>query len=69
MSKALGIQAQVPVAEMNKYAIIHIASRIIYNYLYLNTKSRRFSFLRTIVFQISIYPSIAIFFKAARALN
>lgn len=53
---------------MLRYTVIHLVSRAIYNYLYVATKSRKYSYLRTIVFQISIYPSVAIFFKAATLL-
>lgn len=53
---------------MTRYTIIHVACRLVYNYLYVTTSTRRMSYLRTIVFQVSIYPAVAIFFKAATLL-
>lgn len=67
--QVLGIQAKIPVAQMNQYALIHIVSRAIYHYLYVTTSSRKGSYLRTLVFQIGIYPAVAIFFTAARTLQ
>ncbi len=54
---------------MARYTVIHVASRLAYNVLYVTTAKRSLSYLRTIVFQVSIYPAIAIFLKAATALN
>jgi hypothetical protein len=54
---------------MNRFTVIHVACRVIYNYLYVSTKSRGGSYLRTAVFQFSVYPSAAIFFKAAQLLS
>ncbi|KAJ3474323.1 hypothetical protein NLG97_g9898 [Lecanicillium saksenae] len=65
----LGTLAKVPQEQMTKYTVIHVACRLVYNYLYVTTSRRSLSYLRTLVFQVSIYPAIAIFFKAASALN
>ncbi|KAK8141842.1 hypothetical protein MY1884_006713 [Beauveria asiatica] len=65
----LGTLAKLPQEDMTRYTVIHVACRLVYNILYLTTAKRSRSYLRTIVFQFSIYPSIAIFFKAASALN
>lgn len=64
----VGNIANIPREDMLRYTVIHLVSRAIYNYLYVVTKTRKYSYLRTIVFQISIYPSVAIFFKAATLL-
>ncbi|KAJ6781663.1 hypothetical protein PWT90_01413 [Aphanocladium album] len=65
----LGTLAKVPQEDMTRYTVIHVACRLVYNYLYVTTSKRSLSYLRTLVFQVSIYPAIAIFFKAATALN
>ncbi|OAA53536.1 Membrane-associated, eicosanoid/glutathione metabolism (MAPEG) protein [Cordyceps fumosorosea ARSEF 2679] len=65
----LGTLAKVPQADMTRYTVIHVACRLVYNYLYVVTSKRSLSYLRTIVFQVSNYPAVAIFFKAASALN
>ncbi|KAJ4156043.1 hypothetical protein LMH87_001257 [Akanthomyces muscarius] len=65
----LGTFAKVPQADMTRYTVIHVACRLVYNYLYVTTAKRSLSYLRTIVFQVSIYPAIAIFLKAATLLN
>jgi uncharacterized MAPEG superfamily protein len=64
----LGNWAKIPQDQMTKYTLIHVGCRLAYNYLYVTTRRRSLSFLRTIVFQISIYPAIAIFVKAASIL-
>lgn len=66
--QVIGILAKVPQEDMNRYTVIHVACRLVYNLTYLAASSRSSSLLRTIVFQVSIYPAIAIFLKAARAL-
>lgn len=53
---------------MNYYTVVHVASRLIFYYLYVSTKTRPRSYLRTLIFQVSIYPAVAIFFNAARIL-
>lgn len=53
---------------MNRYTLLHLGARLAYNYLYVTAETRRGSYWRTLVFQFSIYPSIAIIFRAARAL-
>ncbi|VUC37261.1 unnamed protein product [Clonostachys rosea] len=63
-----GYLAKLPAAEMNRYTLIHVGMRAVYNYLYISTKSRRGSYLRTAVFQLSLYPAVAIFCRAALAL-
>ena len=64
----LGNWAKIPQDEMTKFTLIHVGCRLAYNFLYVTTRRRSLSYLRTIVFQFSIYPSIAIFFKAASIL-
>lgn len=61
--------AKLPKETLDRYTIIHIAARIVYYYLYLAMGKRGGSFLRTAVFQVSIFPAVAIFFKSARALT
>lgn len=53
---------------MNRYTAIHCASRIAYNICYLTIRSRKYSFLRTVVFWSSVYPAMAIFCRAAKVL-
>ncbi|KAK2591942.1 hypothetical protein QQS21_010346 [Conoideocrella luteorostrata] len=65
----LGVQAKIPLAQMNQYTIIHVGCRLVYNYLYVTTRKRSLSYLRTIVFQASIFPAVAIFINAARSLH
>uniref|UniRef100_A0A0B7K4W8 Uncharacterized protein n=1 Tax=Bionectria ochroleuca TaxID=29856 RepID=A0A0B7K4W8_BIOOC len=48
---AFGYLSNVPLADMNQYTLIHLSMRMVYNYLYVTTKTRRASYLRTIVFQ------------------
>lgn len=67
-AQVLGTWAKIPQEQMFRYTAIHVVSRAIYNYLYVVTSSRKGSYLRTIVFQVSIYPAVAIFFKSALAL-
>lgn len=54
---------------MNRYTLIHLGTRVAYNYLYVSTKTRGASYLRTAVFQFSVYPSVAVLFTAAKALK
>lgn len=54
---------------MTRYTVIHVACRLAYNYLYVTTSKRSMSYLRTAVFQVSIYPAVAIFLQAAKLLN
>ncbi|CEJ85895.1 hypothetical protein VHEMI03950 [[Torrubiella] hemipterigena] len=68
VAAALGTWAKIPQDQMFRYTAIHVVSRAIYSYLYVVTSSRKGSYLRTLVFQVSIYPAVAIFFKAALAL-
>lgn len=65
----LGVQAKIPPAQMNQYTIIHVGCRLAYNYLYITTRKRSLSYLRTIVFQFSLFPAIAIFINAAKSLH
>lgn len=60
--------SNLPATDMNYYTLVHVAMRAIYNYLYVTTKTRRSSYLRTAVFQFSAYPAVAIFCRAALAL-
>lgn len=53
---------------MNRYTLIHLGTRVVFNYLYITTKKRSFSYARTIVFNYGVYQSVSIFFAAARAL-
>ncbi|PWN35446.1 uncharacterized protein FA14DRAFT_160590 [Meira miltonrushii] len=64
----LGTLAKLPKEQMDRYTVIHIAARIIYYYLYLAMGKRGGSYLRTAIFQVSIFPAVAIFFQSARAL-
>ncbi|KFX88010.1 hypothetical protein O988_09190 [Pseudogymnoascus sp. VKM F-3808] len=64
----LSLQTEISSTRMNSYTIIHVASRLVYVYLYVTTKKRTLSYLRTIVFQISLFPAIAIFISAARSI-
>ena len=67
--QVLGTVAKVPVDTMNRYTTIHLVCRLIYTYFYLTIGTRKGSYLRTLIFQFSVYPSVAIFFKAAVALG
>jgi hypothetical protein len=68
-SQVFGYLAKVPVADMNRYTIIHVGTRIVYYYLYLNTSTRASSLLRTAAFQISWYPAVAVIFTASKVLK
>ncbi|CAG9990555.1 unnamed protein product [Clonostachys byssicola] len=59
---AFGYLSNVSVDDMNQYTLIHLSMRMLYNYLYVTTKTRRGSYLRTIVFQVSLYPAPTLYF-------
>ncbi|KAJ4353568.1 uncharacterized protein N0V89_005298 [Didymosphaeria variabile] len=63
-----GYLMKEPKASMDRYTIIHVASRIVYNILYVSTRRRKYSYLRTAAFQIGLYPAMAIFCRAAKVL-
>jgi len=65
----LGHITKVPQADMDRFTIIHLVTRILYYYFYLTASKRSSSLLRTLTFQFTNYPAVAIFWKAASALN
>lgn len=67
-TQILGTMAKLPREDMTRYTVIHVVCRLLFNYLYVTTKTRRMSYLRTIVFQVSLYPVVAIFLRAASIL-
>jgi hypothetical protein len=67
--QVLGYIAKVPVADMNRYTVIHVGTRALYYYLYLTTGTRASSLLRTLVFQITWYPAVAVIFTASKVLS
>ncbi|KAF2754666.1 hypothetical protein EJ05DRAFT_129265 [Pseudovirgaria hyperparasitica] len=63
-----GHLAKIPKADMDRYTTIHIVSRVLFYYFYLTMGTRRSSYLRTAVFQATLYPAIAVFLHAARVV-
>ncbi|KAL1607993.1 hypothetical protein SLS60_002932 [Paraconiothyrium brasiliense] len=64
----IGYLIKEPKASMDRYTMIHVASRIVYNILYVSTRRRKYSYFRTAAFQLGVYPAIAIFCRAAKVL-
>jgi hypothetical protein len=54
---------------MNRYTVIHVGTRALYYYLYLTAGTRASSLLRTLVFQVTWYPAIAVIFSASKVLK
>lgn len=60
---------KVPLEQLNRYTFFHVGLRVVYNYLYVTTSKRSASYLRTLVFQASLIPAVAIFIKASTILT
>lgn len=61
--------ARLPVSTLNTSAGLYLASRAIYNVLYINTESLQWSNLRTLVFLFGIGTIMTLFVKSGNALN
>ncbi|QIW98843.1 hypothetical protein AMS68_004361 [Peltaster fructicola] len=63
-----GNLARIPKETLDRYTIFYVIMRVVYTYLYLFTKSRSGSYLRTIVFQVSLIPAVGMILKASQVL-
>ncbi|PWN99607.1 hypothetical protein FA09DRAFT_337122 [Tilletiopsis washingtonensis] len=61
--------ARLPSHELNRVAAIYLATRLVYNYLYVTTGSKSFSFVRTIVFNTGTFVLVRLLFRAGNALR
>lgn len=53
-SQILGNFAKLPQSTLTNTTFIHLVTRIIYTVLYVQTTSRKFSYVRTLVFNVSL---------------
>ncbi|WFD07335.1 translation machinery-associated protein 16 [Malassezia vespertilionis] len=63
-----GIVAKLPGREMNMYAVSYLLIRAVYNWLYVMTSERKYSYIRTIVFQFMIAIYVSLFARSAFAI-
>ncbi|CCG82564.1 Predicted protein [Taphrina deformans PYCC 5710] len=61
--------ARVPVSTVNSLSLFYLASRVVYNLLYINTESLPISNVRSVVFVGGIVSIMTLFVKAGNALN
>ncbi|PWN93373.1 hypothetical protein FA10DRAFT_264031 [Acaromyces ingoldii] len=64
----LGNFAKLPQSTLTNTTFIHLVTRIIYTVLYVQTTSRKFSYVRTLVFNLGVAAQVRLIFKAAYAL-
>ncbi|KAK0630698.1 hypothetical protein B0T17DRAFT_529067 [Bombardia bombarda] len=62
--------AGVPVQSINQLALLHLATRAVYNYIYVVLQDNaRVAPLRSLVWMASLGASFALFIKAGNAVN
>ena len=66
---AVGNAAKLDVGVLNRLALGYVASRALYNVIFLNNDTNRFIFVRTAVFMVGTAINIMLFVLAGMAFN
>lgn len=61
--------AHLPASTVNNASAIYLASRVVYNLLYINTENLAISNLRSVTFLVGIATCMTLFVKSGNALN
>lgn len=64
-----GNAAKLPATLLNNSAVLFLASRVVYNVLYISTTSKPVSNLRSIVYLVGISVIFNLFIQAGKALQ
>ncbi|WVR06824.1 hypothetical protein IAU60_003860 [Kwoniella sp. DSM 27419] len=68
---AIGIAsiARVPTSTLHRYSVIFLLARIAYNFAYILIERRVYSPVRSFLYGVGAYVSLALFVKAGNQLN